>query len=73
MRGAVPPQQKVFMTLCLIKHMENYLSTYLSIYGSTALCWLLAAFFTFLMFFTQSVGFLGRGISLSQGRHLHTE
>jgi hypothetical protein len=40
---------------------------YLSIYGSTALCWTLAAF-QYLDLFTQSVGLLGRGISLSQCR-----
>jgi hypothetical protein len=34
----------------------------LSIYGSTALCWALAAF---------SAGLLGRGISPTQGRYLH--
>jgi hypothetical protein len=28
--------------------------------------------FSFVIFFTQSVGLLGRGISPSQGRHLHT-
>jgi hypothetical protein len=33
----------------------------------------LAVFFNFLIFFTQSVGPLGRGISPSQGRCLHTE
>jgi hypothetical protein len=30
-------------------------------------------FFDFVIFFTQSVGLLGRGISPSQGRYLHTE
>jgi hypothetical protein len=38
----------------------------LSVYGSTAL-------FQFLDLFTQSVGLLGRGISPSQGRYLHTQ
>jgi hypothetical protein len=44
----------------------------LSVYGSTALCWTLAAS-SVSWTFTQSVGLLGRGISLSQGRYLHTE
>jgi hypothetical protein len=43
----------------------------LSIYGSRALCWALAAF-SLSWSFTQSVGLLGRGISPSQGRYLHT-
>jgi hypothetical protein len=43
----------------------------LSICGSTALCWTSAAF-QFFNLFTQSVGLLGRGIKLSQGRYLHT-
>jgi hypothetical protein len=48
-------------------------STYLwSIYGSTALCWALAAF-SVSWSYTQSVGLLEGGISLSQGRYLHTE
>jgi hypothetical protein len=46
--------------------------TYLSIYGSTALCWALAAV-SVSWSFTQSVGLLGRGISPSQDRSLHTE
>jgi hypothetical protein len=43
----------------------------LSIYGSTALVDV-GCYFSFLMY-TQSVGFLGRGISPSQGRSLHTK
>jgi hypothetical protein len=43
----------------------------LSIYGSTALV-KLDRFFSFLIY-TQSVGHLGRRISTSQGRYLHTE
>jgi hypothetical protein len=43
----------------------------LSIYGSRALCWGLCRFFSFLSH-TQSVRLLGRGISPSQGRYLHT-
>jgi hypothetical protein len=42
-----------------------------SIYGSTALVGL-GRFFSFLIY-TQSVGLLGRVISPSQGRYLHTE
>jgi hypothetical protein len=45
---------------------------YLSIYGSTALRWISAAF-SVSWSFPQSVGLLGRGISPSQGRYLHTE
>jgi hypothetical protein len=40
-------------------------------YGSTALVGL-GRFFSFLLY-TQSVGFLERGISPSQGLYLHTE
>jgi hypothetical protein len=40
-------------------------------YGSTALCWALAAF-SVSWSYAQSVGPLGRGISPSQGRYLHT-
>jgi hypothetical protein len=50
----------------------HYLSIYLSIYGSTALCWTLAAF-SVSWSFTQSVGLFGREIIPSQGRYLHTE
>jgi hypothetical protein len=42
-----------------------------SVYGATALV-VLGRFFSFLIY-THSVGLLGRGISLSQGRYLHTE
>jgi hypothetical protein len=38
---------------------------------STVLCWALAAF-SVSWSFAQSVGLLGRGISQSQGRYLHT-
>jgi hypothetical protein len=47
------------------------LSIYLPTYLPTTLCWALAAFSLFNLF-TQSVGFLGRGISPLQGRCLHT-
>jgi hypothetical protein len=40
-------------------------------YGSTALCWALADF-SVSWPYTQSVGLLGRGMSPSQGRYLHT-
>jgi hypothetical protein len=44
---------------------------HLSTYGSTALCWTLAAF-SVSWSFTQSVGLLERGINPSLGRYLHT-
>jgi hypothetical protein len=43
-----------------VNENRNKMSVYLSIYGSTALCWALAAFLV-------SVGLLGLGISPSQG------
>jgi hypothetical protein len=61
----------------LLKHALWYISVpvsrkmQLSIYGSTALVEL-GRFFSFLIC-TQLVGLLGRGISPSQGRYLHTE
>jgi hypothetical protein len=55
-----------FLFLSLI----NYLYCYF--YGSTALRLALAAFLVSWTY-TQSVGLLGRGISPSQGRYLHTE
>jgi hypothetical protein len=57
--------------------LSIYLSIYLSIHLPTYL-WLysllldLGRFFSFVIFFTQTVGLLGRGISPSQGRYLHT-
>jgi hypothetical protein len=51
--------------------MSVCLSVCLPIYGCTALVDL-GRFFSFLIY-TQSVGLLGRGISPSQGRYLHTE
>jgi hypothetical protein len=47
------------------------MSIYISIYGSIAVVDL-GHLFNFLIY-TQLVGLLGRGISRSQGRHLHTE
>jgi hypothetical protein len=52
------------------KHGLNN-TKYISIYGSTALCWALAAFSVSLSF-TQNVRLPERGISPSQGRYLHT-
>jgi hypothetical protein len=55
--------------LHLSRFCEKYPSTHetgISIYGSTALCWILAAF-------SVSSGILGQGISSSQCRYLHTE
>jgi hypothetical protein len=48
-----------------------YLCMYVCIYGSTVLLLDLGRFFSFFIH-TQSVGLLGRGISPSQGRYLHT-
>jgi hypothetical protein len=60
---------------CYTRHTPIYLSIYLpiylSIYGSTALVDL-GSFFIFLIS-TQSVRLLGRGISPSHSRYLHTE
>jgi hypothetical protein len=55
----------------MIIHCHTILSIYLSIYLSTAHVDL-GRFFSFLIY-TQSIGLLGRGISLSQVRYLHTE
>jgi hypothetical protein len=44
------------------KRKTIYLSICLSISGSTAVCWVLAAF-SVSWYFTQSVGLLGRGMS----------
>jgi hypothetical protein len=43
-----------------------------TVYGSTALCWVLAAF-SVSWSFTQSVVLFWGGISPSQGRYLHTQ
>jgi hypothetical protein len=59
---------------CLIYlsiYLSVYLSIHLSIYGSTALVDL-GRFFSFFIY-TQLLWLLGRGISPSQGRYLHTE
>jgi hypothetical protein len=52
-------------------HNTKWFISCVSIYGSTALADL-GRFFS-LLIYTQSVGLLGRGISPSQGRYLHTE
>jgi hypothetical protein len=57
-------------TVCLSIYLSVCLSIYLSIYGSAVLLLDLGRFFSFLIY-TQSVELLGRGISPSQGRHLH--
>jgi hypothetical protein len=63
----------ILWLLCSTKSFEiwqitNCLFFY---YRSTALCWALAAF-SVSWSYTQSVELLGRGISRSQGRYLHT-
>jgi hypothetical protein len=50
--------------------LVGYVAT-LSLSQTTALCWTSPLFY-FLNLFTQTVGLLGRGISSSQGRYLHT-
>jgi hypothetical protein len=50
---------------------QNFIHSFIN--GSTSLCWVLASSSGSLSFFAQTVGLLGRGISLSQGRYLHTE
>jgi hypothetical protein len=54
------------------KFLSIYLSNHLSIYESTVLWLDLGRFFTFLILYTAR-RLLGRGISPSQGRYLHTE
>jgi hypothetical protein len=70
----IVPEGHLELTVSLIIHVMNVnisVKIYLPTYGSTALVYL-GRFFSFLIY-TQSVGFLGRGISPSQGRYLHTE
>jgi hypothetical protein len=55
--------------------ISNYvlsINYYYYYYGSTAFCWALVSFWVSWSF-TQSLGLLGRGISPSHGRYLHTE
>jgi hypothetical protein len=47
-------------------------SIYLSVYGSAVLCWTLATFSNSSSY-RDAVGLLGRSISPSQGRYIHTE
>jgi hypothetical protein len=67
---------RIYLSICLSACLPASLSVCLSIrpsiYGSTALLGL-DRFFSFVIFFTQTVGLLGRGISPSQGRYLDTE
>jgi hypothetical protein len=58
-----------FVLFCMITNFVA--NTYLPIYGSTALCWPLAAI-SVSWLYTQSVRLLGGGISPSQGCYLHT-
>jgi hypothetical protein len=74
-----PVRPSVCLSVCLSVrpsvHPSIYLSIYpiyLSIYGSTVLLLDLVRFLSVLTY-KQSVGLLGRGISPSQGRYLHTE
>jgi hypothetical protein len=69
---AVIVQRRIQRNIESISPRKHYFpphALYRPIYGSTILCWSLAAFFIFL-FYTQSVG---RRISPTQGRHLLTE
>jgi hypothetical protein len=49
----------------------NFITCNLSLYGSTTLCWTLAAF-SVSWHYTQSTGLLGQGISPSQDLYPHT-
>jgi hypothetical protein len=59
------------IVMFILTALQQFCLNYLSIYGSTALMDF-GRFFSFLIH-TLSVGLLGRGISPSQGRYLHTE
>jgi hypothetical protein len=65
-----PTEKASTQNVTLTDNMLNRLSIYLSVCGSTALMDL-DCFFSFLIYI-QTVGLLGRGISLSEGRYLHT-
>jgi hypothetical protein len=66
---STPPY--AFMVYCLISYAQGQLYLYLSMALQPFVGpWPL---FQFLNLFTQSVGLLGRGISWSQDRYLHTE
>jgi hypothetical protein len=60
-----------YLTELLLKDSEVIEEPVLSLYSFTALVDL-SRFFSFLIY-TQAAGLLGRGISPSQGRYLHTE
>jgi hypothetical protein len=56
--------------------LANFFVVYLSISfinGCTAVLLGPGRFFSVIIFFTRTVGFLGQSISPSQGRYLHTE
>jgi hypothetical protein len=58
---------------CLLHlHVDAMLYHYYYYYGSTVLCCVFA-YFSVSWSYTQSIGFLGRGISPSQCLYLHTE
>jgi hypothetical protein len=61
-----------FLNTGQVRYRFVILSIYLSIYGLQSFLLDLGRFFSFLIYI-QSVGHLGRGISPSQGRYLHTE
>jgi hypothetical protein len=56
---------KLSLTLKLYQTIHSFINS------SAALCWAVAAF-SVSYSYTQTVGHLGRGISPSQGRYLHT-
>jgi hypothetical protein len=59
----------------LLKNFPKFCGTGVFIVAFTAainIIYLSTVLFEFLNLVTQSVGFLGRGISPSQGRYLHT-
>jgi hypothetical protein len=56
--------------VAVLKMQQYYLPIYLWLYSRFVGSWPL---FQFLDLFAQSVGLLGRRISPSQGRYLHTE
>jgi hypothetical protein len=64
----------IYLSICVSIYVYMYLFIYLSIYLSMTLPPFVGSWplFRFLNLFTQSVGPLGRGMSLSQGRYMHT-
>jgi hypothetical protein len=65
------PIHPPILSIYIPTHPPTHIPIYVSINGSTALVDL-GRFFS-LLIYTQSIGLLGRGISPSQGRYLHTE